>query len=424
MDSTAHLPPPLMIRPASTVLETRAAVASGALSVDAALAACRANIELLDPALRAFTVVNDAAPENVDPKRPLAGIAIGIKDLYDTAGIVTAYGSAIHSGNIPDRDAALVTRLRALGGHVAGKTVTTEFAWRQAGPTVNPWNDGHTPGGSSSGSAAAVAAGLVPLAIGTQTFGSVIRPAAFCGIVGFKPSRAVLPLEGAHPLSPTLDHAGLFARTLDDIAYTFSALVPPSGSVFTRGAPRIRLVRGSYWDQASKEQQAVIEQAASHFESKGAVVEALELPTAFDDGLAIAEVILCHEAAVIFGAVADRHPDLLSAHMKDLVTRGRALPAAANQEALAARKALQAMYAEEMRGWDSVLTLPALGEAPPLREGTGNAAPCVLWTLLGVPTVTLPRSKGAQNLPLGLQLVGHACGDHSLLAASGWCATA
>src|SRR5690606_37939914 len=148
------------------------------------------------------------------------------KDLYDTAGMVTAYGSAIHSGNFPDRDAVLVTRLRALGGHVAGKTVTTEFAWRQAGPTVNPWNDGHTPGGSSSGSAAAVAAGLVPLAIGTQTFGSVIRPAAFCGIVGFKPGRAVLPLEGAHPLSPTLDHAGLFARTLDDIAYTFSALAP------------------------------------------------------------------------------------------------------------------------------------------------------------------------------------------------------
>jgi len=416
---------PLVERPVAGVIETRAAIGRGDHTAAQALAACNARIHAANPSLAAFTVVNDAAPAEVDPALPLAGIAIGVKDLYDTSGMVTTYGSPIYRDHVPDADAALVMRLKELGGHVAGKTVTTEFAWRQAGPTVNPWNEAHTPGGSSSGSAAAVAAGLVPLAIGTQTFGSVIRPAAFCGVVGFKPTHGLLPLNGVQPLSPTLDHAGLFARSLADVACVFGLLKPGQSNAGTLAKPpRLRFVHGPYWQQASATQRAVLERAAADFSARGASVEPIELPAAFDEALAIAEVILCHEAAEIYGPLVQSHPHLLSHHMKELVARGRALAGGALGEAMAMRAELASAFATEMEGHDAVLTLPALGEAPLLGQGTGNPAPCVLWTLLGVPALTLPRAFGTGNLPLGLQLVGAVGADHDLLSIAAWCSHA
>jgi len=406
------------------VVETRAAIANGDIDVARALAEARERIGAANSTLAAFTLVNDEPPVSADPAMPLAGIAIGVKDLYDTAGMKTAYGSAIYRDHVPAADAALVARLKALGGHVAGKTVTTEFAWRQAGPTVNPWNAAHTPGGSSSGSAAAVAAGLVPLALGTQTFGSVIRPATFCGVVGFKPTYGLLPLDGVKPLSPTLDHGGFFARSVNDIACVFSLLSGETTQMSVGSQPRLRFVRSRYWDQADAAQRTVLEEAVSRLSAGGARVEALELPAEFDDGFAIADVLLCREAAEIYGPLAESHPGLLSTHMKDLVARGKALPDAAYPQALAARVALRARFADEMAGFDAVLTLPALGEAPRLEEGTGNAAPCVLWTLLGAPALTLPQARGANGLPLGLQLVGGAGADSALLSLGGWCARA
>lgn len=420
-----HLPTALVETPltrgaAATIIETRDAILRGYVSVDEAAAACRARIRETNDTLAAFTVVNEAAASPVAAELPLAGICVGVKDLYDTAGMTTTYGSPIYRDHVPTADAALVARLRQLGAHVAGKTVTTEFAWRQAGPTVNPWNTAHTPGGSSSGSAAAVAAGLVPLATGTQTFGSVIRPAAFCGIVGFKPSHGLLSLDGVQPLSPTLDHAGLFARSVTDIAHVFGHLTNEAIATPER-PPRLRLVRGPYWSLASAAQRAVLDKAAASFAARGATVEEAELPVAFDEALAIAEVILFHEAGRIYAPLAASHPNLLSRHMKELVARGQALPSGAVEVALSARSELRRAFGEAIAGCDTVLTLPALGEAPPLSEGTGNAAPCVTWTLLGTPALTLPRAAGKANLPLGLQLVGQSGSDHALLSVAAWC---
>lgn len=420
-----HLPTALVDTPqtrgtAATVTETRDAILRGVLTVEEAVAACRARIRVTNDALAAFTVVNEAAASPVAAGLPLAGICVGVKDLYDTAGMTTTYGSPIYRDHVPTADAALVARLRQLGAHVAGKTVTTEFAWREAGPTVNPWNTAHTPGGSSSGSAAAVAAGLVPLATGTQTFGSVIRPAAFCGIVGFKPSHGLLPLEGVQPLSPTLDHAGLFARSVADIAHVFGHLTNETTAPPER-PPRLRLVRGPYWSQASAAQRAVLDKAAASFADRGATVVEAELPVAFDEALAIAEVILCHEAGRIYAPLAASHPDLLSHHMKELVARGQALSDDTVEVALSARSELRRAFSGEIAGCDAVLTLPALGEAPSLSEGTGNAAPCVTWTLLGAPALALPWAAGKANLPLGLQLVGQSGSDHALLSVAAWC---
>lgn len=420
-----HLPTALAETPltkgaATTVVETRDAILRGVLTVEEAVAACRARIRETNDALAAFTIVNEAPATPVASELPLAGICVGVKDLYDTAGMTTTYGSPIYRDHVPAADAALVARLRGLGAHVAGKTVTTEFAWRQAGPTVNPWNTAHTPGGSSSGSAAAVAAGLVPLATGTQTFGSVIRPAAFCGIVGFKPSHGLLPLDGVRPLSPTLDHAGLFARSVADIAHVFGHLT--NETIATRERPpRLRLVRGPYWSQASTSQRAMLDEAAASFAGRGAAVEEAELPIAFDEALAIAEVILSHEAGRIYAPLAASHPDLLSHHMKELVARGQALSDDEVEGALLARSELKRAFGGTIAGCDAILTLPALGEAPPLKEGTGNAAPCVTWTLLGLPALALPWAAGEANLPLGLQLVGQSGSDHALLSVAAWC---
>ncbi|MDQ6432532.1 amidase [Mesorhizobium sp. LHD-90] len=420
---TALVDTPLIQRPAPTVIETRRAVEHGETTVSQAIAACRARIHSINGTLGAFTTVNEAEAVASDPRRPLAGIAIGVKDLYDTAGMTTSYGSPIYHDHVPAADAALVASLRELGGHVAGKTVTTEFAWRQAGPTVNPWNTAHTPGGSSSGTAAAVAAGLVPLAIGTQTFGSVIRPAAFCGVVGFKPSYGLLSLAGVRPLSPALDHAGLFARSVQDITYVFRLLTAaPANEPATGKPPRLLLLRGPWWNQASATQQALLEQAAAGFVDRGATVEQAELPGAFNDGLAIAETILCQEAAENYASLVVSRPGQISRHMKELVARGQATSNAARQQAFAARSELLPEFAKQIDGYDAVLTLPALGEAPLLEEGTGNPGPCVLWTLLGAPALALPVAAGAGNLPLGLQLVGRSGSDQALLSTGAWCA--
>lgn len=413
----------LVRRPAETILEIRDAVTGGRTTVAAEIAACRARIEAVDAALAAFTVVAEPPPTFPDETLPLAGVCVGVKDLYDTAGVATGYGSPIYRDHVPRGDAALPARLKVLGAHVAGKTVTTEFAWRQAGPTVNPWNPTRTPGGSSSGSAAAVAAGLVPLAIGTQTFGSVIRPAAFCGIVGFKPSHGLLSLEGVRPLSPTLDHAGLFARSVADMSYVFGLLDAGTPRQHeSRRPPRLRLVRGPFWSEASATQRQVVEAAAGAFASRGASVVEQELPSSFDGAFAIADAILCAEAAEIYAPLAERHPDLVSRHIKELVARGRAMSPEDRDAALAARDGLKGEYAAEMADYDAVLTLPALGEAPLLAQGTGDAGPCVVWTLLGAPAITLPRAAGADNLPLGVQLVGPCGRDAALLSVASWCA--
>jgi amidase len=260
-----------------------------------------------------------------------------------------------------------------------------------------------------------VAAGIVPLALGTQTFGSVIRPAAFCGVVGFKPSYGELPLTGVHPLSPTLDHAGYFARSVGDVRLIQALVLNRDEPVTRTTGARLRVVRLPFWGEASPRQQAAVDDAAALLGKAGFSVTPHELPAAFDGALTLAETILCHEAAALYRPLADQFPALVSDHIKELVVRGESLPASAYRQAIEQVHRLKHAFAREMENYDAVLTLPALGEAPLLSEGTGNAGPCVLWTLLGVPSIALPWGFGAHGLPLGIQLAGTAGNDFRLL---------
>ncbi|MGA0533549.1 amidase [Hansschlegelia sp. KR7-227] len=372
----------------------------------------------LEPSLQAFAHLPDSPPE-AGEAGPLAGVAVGVKDLIDTADMPTGYGSPIHDGHRPAADAAIVARLRALGATVLGKTVTTEFAWRHPGPTRNPWNLAHTPGGSSSGSAAAVAAGLVTLALGTQTFGSVIRPAAFCGVVGFKPSFGALPREGVHPLSPSLDHVGLFARTVDDVSAALSLLAPDIAPASSVPVAELRLAALTpSTDVASEEQRALVDSARQDLASAGARVETVDLSDMTVRLRSIAEIIVAFEAAQVFGELQSRRPADISGELTDLINGGRAISDAAHRDALAAQRDLREAFADRMRGYDAVLTIPAPGEAPEGLGHTGDARFCTPWTTLGAPAVSLPVGVSLSGLPLGLQLVGRHGGDMALLAAA------
>lgn len=388
----------------------------------------------LEPALKAFEYLPvDTA------RRPglLSGIPVAIKDIIATSDMPTTNGSPVYAGQVPAANAWVVERLRNLGATIFGKTVSTEFAWRHPGPTVNPWNRDHTPGGSSSGSAAAVAAGLVPLALGTQTLGSIIRPAAFNGIVGFKPSFGAIPRIGVHPLSPSLDHVGFFARRLDDVAFALSVLAglsdrdlhgrPLPGFTFDVATglpplnkPRLAVVRFSKWSRVEGEQQKVFEAAIAKLRGAGAILEELELPELDDANWTTINCILSSEAALIFGDLVENYPERTSDHLKSLVENGRVHSATGYLAAKAFQDAWRHKLTSEMSGYDALLTLPAFGEAPRGLHYTGDAEYCAPWTLLGVPAVTLPAGFGNNGLPLGLQIVGTYLNDHRMLRVAKW----
>src|SRR5450631_29147 len=299
---------------------------------------CRENAKTIEPVLRAFEYL---AVDVTRKPGPLSGIAVGIKDIIATADMPTTNGSPLYKDCTPDADAWVVERLRNLGATIFGKTVSTEFAWRHPGPTVNPWNPKHTPGGSSSGSAAAVAAGIVPLALGSQTLGSVIRPAAFNGVVGLKPSFGAIPRTGVHPLSPSLDHVGFFARRVDDVAYALSLLAASSDSdrhgrplprfhvdadqgLKPLEKPRLGIVRFEKWSKVELEQQKVFEAAVATLRGAGAVLEELELSELDSTNWNAINTILASEAALIFERLVERYPDRTSDHLKSLVSAGKA----------------------------------------------------------------------------------------------------
>ena len=352
---------------------------------------------------------------------PLGGIPVGVKDIIATADMPTTNGSPLFRGHRPAHDAAVVQRLRELGGIVFGKTVTTEFAWRHPGPTVNPFGRGHTPGGSSSGSAAAVAAGIVPLALGTQTVGSIIRPAAFCGIVGLKPSFGSIPIEGVHAFAPSLDHLGLFARSVDDVAYALGLLAAreddPPGAVLP---PRLLLLRTSRWQTVAGEQQAVLERSARAFADAGATVEDMTLPEPFEAVWRLLRVVLATEAARGYGDMVDEFPDRTSIALQQIVAEGRAVPPDVYDEARAAQDALRAMLDTILQGFDALLMVPAPGEAPLGLDDTGDATFCAPWSFTGTPAITLPAGWSRNGLPLGLQLAGRWRDDAALLRVANW----
>ena len=372
------------------------------------------------------------------PRLPLGGIPIAIKDLIDTADMPTEIGSPIFKGRRPQRDAFVVERLKQLGAIVMGKTVTTEFAWSFPGKTRNPHNKNHTPGGSSSGSAAAVSAGFVPAALGTQTMGSVIRPAAFCGVVGYKPSYGLISRRGIHPFANTLDHVGVFTRSVEDAGLLAQLLmgydVNDASCVSTGGfvpgvfsipslpkPPRLALVRGPGWPLVEEAQKNCLYETAETLRRAGARVDEIALPLSFDEALPAAQTIMRCEAALIFGPLREQHPDKVSANIDDVVETGRAFSAFDYLHALKLRMELRAALHDLLHDYDAIITPPAPGEAPAGLSATGNPAFCIPWSLLGVPAIAIPVKKGPSGLPLGLQIVGDYLGDQQLLRVAAWC---
>src|SRR6266702_3514290 len=417
------------------VLELLRQFRTDAAAADQYAGACLEKAQLIEPQLKAFEYL----PVDVARRPgPLSGIPVAIKDIIATADMPTTNGSPIYRDHVPGSDAWIVERLRNLGATIFGKTVSTEFAWRHPGPTVNPWNQRHTPGGSSSGSAAAVAAGIVPLALGTQTLGSIIRPAAFNGVVGFKPSFGAIPRTGVHPLSPSLDHVGFFARRVDDAAYALSLLggasdsdihgrpVPAFQVSIEQGlsplaAPRLAIVRfAAKWSKAEREQQQLFDAAVVKSRDAGATLEEPELPELDRTNWSTINTILASEAALIFGDLVQRYPDRTSNHLKDLVRTGKAHTAYDYLAAKALQEELRSAVSSQLSGFDAVLTLPAFGEAPEGLGYTGDAHYCAPWTLLGTPAVSLPAGFGKNGLPLGLQIVGAYRQDHRALRVAKW----
>jgi Asp-tRNA(Asn)/Glu-tRNA(Gln) amidotransferase A subunit family amidase len=397
-------------------------------------ATCLEKAKAAEPRLKAFEYL----PKDTTRRPgPLSGIPVAIKDIIATSDMPTTNGSPIYRNHVPERDAWVVERLRNLGATIFGKTVSTEFAWRHPGPTTNPWNPAHTPGGSSSGSAAAVAAGIVPLALGTQTLGSVIRPAAFNGVVGLKPSFGAIPRTGVHPLSPSLDHVGLFARRVDDVVFALSLLAASSDSDphgrslpgFQEDAchgmpplekPRFGIVRFDKWSKAEPEQQQLFDAAITKSRKAGAILEELELSDLDRINWKAINTILASEAALIFEGLVERFPDRTSDHLKSLVQTGKTHSAPEYLAAKALQETQRSAFAAEISGFDAILTLPAFGEAPEGLSFTGNAEFCAPWTLLGVPALTLPAGFGKRGLPLGLQIVGAYRQDERMLRAAKW----
>jgi amidase len=351
----------------------------------------------------------------------LAGVPVGIKDVIDTVDMPTQHGSPIYGGNRPFADAACVALIRAAGGVIFGKTVTTEFANRDPRETVNPHNPAHTPGGSSSGSAAAVADFQVPVGLGTQTGGSTIRPAAFCGVIGYKPSFGEFSRVGIKMQCHNLDTLGVICRSLDDVALMRGVLlaVDPQPVDRATAAPRIGFCRTPAWNHADAGTQALLERTAARLAAAGATVREVALEPA--DILDHHRRIFEFEAARNYAYEYEVHGDKLSSALRDgLLTPGRALPLSAYIEAIETAEAFRRRLDDLFAEFDVLLAPSAVGEAPEGLTSTGDARFNAIWTLAWTPCVTLPAGTGRKGLPLGIQLVGPRFRDEALLDAAAW----
>ena len=344
---------------------------------------------------------------------------VGVKDVFDTAGIPTEYGSPIFAGRVPATSALAVSRLEAAGAVVFGKTVTAELAYFFPGPTTNPWNSGRTPGGSSMGSAAAVAAGVVPVAIGTQTNGSTIRPAAFCGVVGFKPSFGRLPTAGALTFAPTLDTVGVFATRVADAALVAGAIAEEDWGPAGPGVPVLGVVRSPEWDEADGATREAFEAAVAAAREAGAELPELELSEVLAGAIPVLRTIMAAESARFVAPLIIGELDRVSSQLRALLDEGAAIPDDEYEGALVTREQLIAELDGFAPECDALLTLATLGEAPPL-DSTGDPRPCTRWSLVGAPAVSLPSGLGPNGLPLAVQLVGRPGRDRELLGVAAW----
>ncbi|MBV8888872.1 MAG: amidase [Alphaproteobacteria bacterium] len=354
---------------------------------------------------------------------PLSGLPVGVKDVIDTADMPTEYGSPIYRGNRPFADAACVALLRMAGGTILGKTVTTEFANRFPGATVHPHNPAHTPGGSSSGSAAAVADRQVPAALGTQTGGSTIRPSAYCGVIGYKPSFGEISRVGVKLQCPNLDTVGIICRDLDGIALLRGAVLAVGPRRIDRASatPRIGFCRTPAWDNADGATQGLLERTAAALSAAGAPVREVSFARAFESIHEHHRRIFAYEAARNYAYEYDFHRDQVSAVLREtLLEPGRALPLAAYVEAVETAEAFRSHLDDLFREVDVLLTPSAPGEAPEGLNSTGDPRFNAVWTLGWVPCLTLPAGTGRKGLPLGVQLVGQRFRDDVLFDTAAW----
>jgi amidase len=409
--------------------EAIAGLRSGALTAEALTQACleraaeRSNVKAwiwLDPE-QALAEAREA--DRAGRPGLLAGLPIGAKDIIDTRDMPTGHGSPIYRGNRPFADAACIALLRMAGGTIMGKTVTTEFANRFPGATVNPHNPAHTPGGSSSGSAAAVADFQVPAALGTQTGGSVIRPSAFCGVIGYKASFGEFSRSGVKLQCHNLDTLGILCRSLDDLPLLRAALVvgPLREIDRTASAPRIGVCRTPAWERAEPATQALIEASASRLAAAGARVSDVTFAAPFVNILEHHRRIFNFEAARNYAYEYEQHHDLVSQVLRDTVlTPGRELPLADYVEAIETAELFRAHVDDIFADVDVLLTPSAAGEAPEGFDSTGDPSFNSIWTLAWTPCLTLPAGNGPKGLPLGIQLVGPRFSDEALFDAATW----
>ncbi len=408
-------------------LDLAEAIAAGTLTPTAVMATCADAIAAREPEIGAFAALDLEAAERQAKMAgatlkdlPLRGLPVGIKDIIDTVDFATAYGSPIYAGHRPASDAAIVAMVRRAGGILIGKTVTTPFAFLDPARTRNPRNPAHTPGGSSSGSAAAVAAGMVPIALGTQTGGSIIRRASFCGVAGYKPSFRLLPTTGIKCFSWSLDTAGLFAASVADAAFAAAAISGRDLRV-DRDAlapPRIALARTHAWDDASEAMRGAVEGAARAAETKGARLSELALPTIFEDASHAFATIQGYEAWRAYAFDYDRHRDRLPARLTELLDKAAAITPDAYDDARRIAKRARQTLTQITAEIDVLLTPSAATAAPKGLDFLGAPTFNRLWTLMGTPCINVPGLTDADGMPLGVQIVGRFARDRTALAAA------
>jgi Asp-tRNA(Asn)/Glu-tRNA(Gln) amidotransferase A subunit family amidase len=403
-------------------------IAERRLTAEALMASCLARIEAREDVVGAWqyldrdrALAEARSRDREAPRGPLHGVPIAVKDLIDTFDMPTAYGSPIYHGHRPAADAACVALARAAGAIVLGKTVTTEFATFTPGRTANPHNPAHTPGGSSSGSAAAVADGMVPLGFGTQTAGSVIRPASFCGVIGYKPSFGLISRAGVKPISDSLDTIGVYARNVDDTAF-FAGVLTERPDLrhlpLPVLAPHFGLYRTPMWDEAEPATAAALDIARAALERAGATVEELAIAPEHHGLTEAQDKIMGFETCRALADERIRHSAELSPRLAQLLDAGMAVGAEDYDAALASAGAARGALAQFFGGCDAVLAPAAPGEAPAGLGYTGNPVFNRMWTLLGTPCAALPARWGASGLPTGVQLVGRIGDDARLMGCA------
>ncbi len=358
---------------------------------------------------------------DVNNRPPLFGMTVGVKDIFHVQGFTTQAGSKLPTEELQGDEAASVTQLKKAGALIMGKTVTTEFAYFTPGPTRNPHNPNHTPGGSSSGSAAAIGAGMCNATLGTQTIGSVIRPAAFCGAVGFKPTYERISRAGVIPLSPTFDHVGVFANDVDTARRVASLLIGDWGLETTTRKPTLGIPEGKYLTNASNYALTCFDNLCSVLASAGYEIRRVQIMDDFDEIKSRHDAIMSYDASQVHKDWFAKHESLYSSKFSDLIKRGQTVsnsPVSSLQSLLSARDTFRIQITQTMidHNIDLWLCPPAIGPAPNGLAATGDPVMCLPWTQIGFPAINIPTTKNEDNLPMGLQLVGKWNSDESLFA--------